>query len=251
MSMASIGATVTPSEGFRVGNVLSRAIGLLSRHVVLFVLVTAGAQLPGLVLAFFTMGAPVRPGSTAFGTAGLVGIFVGLFLVPITQTMVYHAAFQDMLGRPVRVGDSLALALRRFFPILGALLCMGFLIMLGFVALVVPGIIAATMFAVTVPAWVVERLGPFRSIGRSRHLTKGHRWRILGIGLLVLVASIVVAGVAAAFGFGLGAAGGALIRFVLQSVLGAFTSVVGVVMYHDLRVAREGLDTDRIAAVFD
>jgi hypothetical protein len=38
---------------------------------------------------------------------------------------------------------------------------------------------------------------------------------------------------------------------VLQSVLGAFTSVVGVVMYHDLRVAREGLDTDRIAAVFD
>jgi len=251
MSMASVAATAAPPEGFRVGNVLSRAIGLLSRHIALFVLVTAAAQLPGLVLGFFTMGAPMRPGSAAFGTAGMVGIFVALFLVPITQTVVYHAAFQDMLGRPIRLGDSLALALRRFFPILGALVCMGFLIMLGFVVLVVPGIIAATMVAVTVPACVVERLGPFRSIGRSAHLTKGHRWRILGIGLLVVVASLAVSGVAAAFRFGLGAESGALIGFVLQSVLGAFTSVVGVVMYHDLRVAREGLDTDRIAAVFD
>jgi hypothetical protein len=251
MSMASVGATAPPPEGFRVGNVLSRAIGLLSRHVALFVLVTAAAQLPGLVLALFIVGAPMRPGSAAFGTVGMVGIFVGVFLVPITQTVVYHGAFQDMLGRPIRFGDSLALALRRFFPILGALICMGFLIMLGFVLLVVPGIIAATMLAVTIPVCVVERLGPFGSIGRSAHLTKGHRWRILGIGLLVIVASLAAAGLTAVLRFGLGAEGGALINFVLESVLGAFTSVIGVVMYHELRVAREGLDTDRIAAVFD
>jgi hypothetical protein len=40
-------------------------------------------------------------------------------------------------------------------------------------------------------------------------------------------------------------------NFVWSALFGAFFSINFVVAYHDLRVAKEGIDTDRIAAVFD
>jgi hypothetical protein len=33
--------------------------------------------------------------------------------------------------------------------------------------------------------------------------------------------------------------------------IGAFGSIIVAVIYHDLRVARDGIDIERIAAVFD
>ena len=38
---------------------------------------------------------------------------------------------------------------------------------------------------------------------------------------------------------------------VWSALWGAFYAILAVVTYHDLRVAKEGLDTDQIAAVFD
>ena len=35
------------------------------------------------------------------------------------------------------------------------------------------------------------------------------------------------------------------------ALFGAFNAIMVVVTYHDLRVAKEGVDTDQIAAVFD
>ena len=251
MSMSSSGATVVLADRFRIGNVLGRTMGVLSRHVVLFVLVAAVAQLPNLLLALFNPAIRPRPGGSQLITAGVVGWLVIMVIIPITQTVLYHAAFQDMLGRPIRVGDSLALELRRFFPILGAVICMGVLIILGFMLLVVPGIILATALAITIPVCVVEQIGPFASIRRSAFLTKGNRWRILGIWLLVAVVTLVASGLALLFKHALGMDAGAILGFVMQSVVSAFTTLAAVVMYHDLRVAKEGVDTNRIAAVFD
>jgi hypothetical protein len=251
MSMSS-GIAVAPSpETFRVGNVLSRAIGLLSRKGVLFVLVSAVTQLPNLVVALHATGVRSSAPGAAGAELGLVVLFGVLVLIPLVQTVVYHAAFQDMLGRPIRLGDSLGIAFRRFFPVLGALICMGAAIGLGFALLIVPGVIWAAMFAVAVPACVVERLGPIASCGRSAYLTKGNRWKVIGIGLSLIVVSFAVGAIAFVLPFVLGVALGALVNLVLNAVLGAFYSLVAVVMYHDLRVAKEGIGTDRIAAVFD
>jgi uncharacterized membrane protein len=130
-------------------------------------------------------------------------------------------------------------------------ICMGVLIILGFMLLVVPGIILATALAITIPVCVVEQIGPFASIRRSAFLTKGNRWRILGIWLLVAVVTLVASGLALLFKHALGMDAGAILGFVMQSVVSAFTTLAAVVMYHDLRVAKEGVDTNRIAAVFD
>jgi hypothetical protein len=252
--MASALATAADlQDGFRIGNVLGRSIGVLSRHVLAFVLVMAVARLPTLLPAL--LGLAMRThlrglGSRFFVLTVIVGS-IPLLLIPVTQAVVYYAAFQDLRGQKLRLGESIKRGLRRFFALIGTWICMALLCMIGFVLLIVPGFIAMVATAVAVPVCVVERLGPIASIQRSRRLTKGHRWKIVGLGLLLFVAGIAIAGLDFAVRFGLGAQIGAIVDFVVQSAFGAFSAIVFAVAYHDLRVAREGLDTDRIAAVFD
>ena len=48
-----------------------------------------------------------------------------------------------------------------------------------------------------------------------------------------------------------GPAVGLILELVWDALTGAFNAVMVVVTYHDLRVAKEGVDTDQIASVFD
>jgi hypothetical protein len=103
-----------------------------------------------------------------------------------------------------------------------------------------------------VPACVVEGLGPVQSMRRSAELTQGHRWRIFALWFAILVAEIFVQmgldQVMRPFGyFAL-----VLAPQVLWDILvSAFAAVATAVTYRDLRVAKEGVDTDQVATVFD
>jgi uncharacterized membrane protein len=157
-----------------------------------------------------------------------------------------------MRGRPVSLSESLQVGLQRFFPIVGLAIVMGIMVMLGFILLIVPGLILLTMWFVSTPACVVERLGPIRSLGRSSELTKGHRWKIFGLMLVLLLISMVVTPV---IEYSFAAIGGTMLVLIASllwnGVWGAFYAISVVVTYHDLRVAKEGIDIEQIAAVFD
>jgi uncharacterized membrane protein len=124
--------------------------------------------------------------------------------------------------------------------------------MFGFMLLIVPGLILYTMWFVAVGPCVVERLGPWTSLSRSQELTKGHRWKIFGLLVLLFVPLNLVSKLVE---LALSAAGGETLvlvgTLIWTSIEAAFYSVVIAVTYHDLRVAKEGTDIEQIAAVFD
>jgi hypothetical protein len=102
-----------------------------------------------------------------------------------------------------------------------------------------------------VAACVVERTGAWASMRRSRELTKGHRWKVFGIVLLLIVLSLVNP----LLQLVLTAAGGetlATIGVAIWTAIGsAFSSVIIAVTYYELRAAKEGIDIEQIASVFD
>ena len=112
-----------------------------------------------------------------------------------------------------------------------------------------PGVIIGCMLYVAVPACVIEKLGVTASTSRSVALTKGYRWQIFGLFLLVVVIALVGAFVLAKIG-GVGLVGQTL-SFAWQVVSTAFGAVLSAVIYHDLRMAKEGIDLDTLASVFD
>jgi hypothetical protein len=109
-----------------------------------------------------------------------------------------------------------------------------------------------TLLFVAPAAYIVERSGLFGSLRRSVRLSKGHRLQILMIYLFVTLGGL-------AFSRGMSL----LLRsihnrtvsliagYLFQGTYLAVTAVSGIVVYQILLSAREGLEPETIARVFE
>jgi hypothetical protein len=83
-------------------------------------------------------------------------------------------------------------------------LIIGIVVLLGVIALIVPGIILLIMFSLALPSLLLENHGILDSLGRSRELV-GHRWLktfalFIVIGITVLIATAVADAIGGLFG---------------------------------------------------
>lgn len=61
----------------------------------------------------------------------------------------------------------------------------------GFLLLIVPGIIFALMFLFTTFIVIDRQLGPIEAMKESNRITRGHKWRLLGLLLLLTLINIL------------------------------------------------------------
>ena len=111
---------------------------------------------------------------------------------PLAQAVIVHSALENMRRRPADLGTSFQFSIRRSVPLIGASIIYNVSVVLGFLALVVPGFMAMTVWFVAMPACLVEQTGSIASLKRSAQLTKSHRWKIFSVVLVMtLILSIV------------------------------------------------------------
>ena len=237
---------------FRVSQVLGRSFSIVGRNVVSFGLVALLLMVPTLLIDLFKQaGVEDRGEQAAFD---VTNEFVALGMLKlcwllITAALVY-GTFQELRGQHASVVASLSRGLARMFPVIGVAIVQWVLIMVGWLFFVAPGIVVAMVLWVAIPVAVVEQAGVIASLKRSAFLSKGYRWKLLGISILILVGqSILTTAVEAIIGAEL------ISTWVASWVIGAAAAViwavVGSVAYHDLRAAKEGVSATEIARVFD
>jgi hypothetical protein len=248
MSEMTLPATTFAERDFRLGEAMNKSITMLSRNLLPFSIVTGIAALPQVVLFDRHGGAPAKPAEVALI---FTGILLTMVLSALSQAVVLHGAFESMRGGRPDVLTSFRHAWRRFPAVIGVALLSALLAGLGCLALVVPGLILITMWYVATPACVVERIGPWSSLKRSAALTKGHRWKMFGVIIVLAILGAIGSGMVAAMTFGAGVTIGMVAKLIWSALFGAYAAILVVVIYHDLRVAKEGVDTDQIAAVFE
>jgi hypothetical protein len=259
--MADTAATDdTFSHGeFRIGQVLSRAFDVFFKHIATFTLIATVVFIPAVfapsVLLLVVDLSRASPDQIVALTS-LSSFVLYLFLAPLATAIILYGAFQHMRGHPVRLGETISRGLARALPLIGLMVVETLGIMLGTLLLIIPGFILAVMWYVAVPICVVERTGPVKSLSRSQELTKGFRWKVFALFLLALIANGVGGNVVGNFLAGAGRElagvwGQTAVFLVWQGLTQAFSSVLIVVAYYYLRVAKEGMDIEGIAAVFD
>lgn len=168
------------------------------------------------------------------------------------------ATVSESEGRRASFGECLAVGLRFFLPLIGVGIIFGLGVVLGALLLVVPGIIVMLMWSVAAPAVVIERQGVFSALGRSRELTKGARWKILGLFLVLLVVYWLLSIVVGLVGIeDYGAEGDpemSVTNLIGSVLLGTiFNAVWGTIqpsLYVELRHWKEGDSTDVLEQVF-
>jgi len=256
----AVSARGATGEGFAIGRALSRAFSVFGQGYVQFIALTAIVYVPLLLAVIFVARNP-----SLAGRGVLVTVCVQTVVSSLASAACLLGAYQVMRGRSFTIGGSLAGGLGRFWAVLGTSLLGGLLASLGMLLLIVPGFIVVCAIYVALPVCVIERLGPTTSLKRSQGLTKGYRWPIFGLLLIVgvaswllgfglgLVAAFIPSFVAAAVGgsFTQGALVGAVAQVVAEVLVGAFGSVLAAVVYHDLRADKEGVDIEQLASVFD
>lgn len=108
----------------------------------------------------------------------------------------------------------------------------------GFVLLVVPGIIVLLMLWVAVPVAVVERKYS-SALRRSVALTKGYKGQLFGLFLLVLFFDFLTTALAEALASQAGPLFTALAHGVFEAANASVATVVVTVSYQDLRVIKD------------
>jgi hypothetical protein len=244
-----------PPQALRVGDVFQQSQRLFVAHWAAYSGLVLIAYIPLLALSA-TAGIGViatRGQPSGFEISILVvGGILSLVVLMLAHAAIYVSVFQDAGGRGFSISQSLVAALRQSPAFIAVALLIYLYAMLAAFLLVFPALIVFCVYYVAYPACVVERIGPIKSMKRSAFLTKGNRWRIFGIVIILM--------------FGLGIltqliiylaklAGGPMFSLVVtlpvEGVGGGFSAVVMGVLYAQLRFAREGVDIEHIASVFD
>jgi cyanophycinase len=269
-------ATIATSSEFRIGSILRRSWDIYIANFFLFLLIAVIIPLPHLLFPedphrllaenqhLVFAGDPYRlivEGLTriAAGLGQLAVSIIALIFSLVGPAVILYCAFQALLGRDLIVGDAIRRGLSRFWSILGLGFLKYFGIAIGLLLFVVPGLMLWVRWSAALQACVVEGLGPVASLRRSAEFTTGHRWKIFGILLPLAVGFWLLYGLVtlicerlgvpfsiAVFLHGFGV--GTLVWLVVAAIYGAYINIVLTVMYHDLRVAKDGVDTNQITA---
>jgi ABC-type multidrug transport system fused ATPase/permease subunit len=175
----------------------------------------AGVLLP-VALAIFAVVAIVN--AIIAGSLILLplGLAVSVVAATLYQGMVVGLVRDVQDGRrDSSVQDLIDAAWPVVLPLIGVGILAGIAIGIGFLLLVIPGLILLTIWAVIAPVIVVEHSGVMDSFGRSRELVRGNGWQVFGVIFVVFLISAIVAGILGAIGAGISDSVGMRILFNL------------------------------------
>lgn len=172
--------------------------------------------------------------------ASLVALAISVIITALLQAALLRAAAQATIGDEVDVETSYRWGLRRFGGVLLVSILVGLAVGIGFILLIVPGIIALVFFSVSVPALVVESVRGTEAMRRSWRLVSQHFWHVLGVIVVTAILTGIVAGVIRAIG-GSSAAGSAITGAIGQILVAPYSALVTVLLYLDLRARFENL----------
>jgi hypothetical protein len=301
-----LGRGVVPLRPLQVGEILDGAVTTMRSYpgvmLGLSAVVVAVGQAVAIPLDYVYLRflASLVNGTTTLGSGTGINdlallrpsVLLNALIVSLLVGLLTTAVSRAVLGRPVTLGEVWALTRPRLPRLLGLSLLI-FVILFGELALgLVPGVLLAAAgnpaaalvlllgigcgVAFAVNRWVAWSLSAAalvledqpvrRALKRSAVLVKGGWWRVLGITLLALLVSELVAAVLSVVeqvvvGSNLSPVAdngdgtysghhvalmyvflGALFSAAIQAVVAPFAAAVTALQYVDRRMRREGLD---------
>jgi hypothetical protein len=254
-----------------VGQVIGVSFKLYRTHFLTLLKTVAVVIVPvtilGLLITLGTApaGAFIRDGQIVAPTQSqLARFFVGLGVGVLVQAlgallatgMAFKAVVDAYLNRKAEASESLSFAARRLPALVWLSILTALILIVAFVALIIPGIYLAVAFAVSVPILLVEDTRGSKALARSRELVKGRWWPVLGT---IFFGGLIVGLISGVIGFifdGLVVKGADTVasNIVWSWVGNAISSIITTpfwaallaVLYFDLRSRKEGID---IAAI--
>jgi len=244
---------------FGLGLVLRASWAIYRMRFLRFTLLALAAVLPPpLILTFFPIPQDLLLTSAEYWSTLLLSLalsaMAGAMSCMGVQQVLGHQPF-SLRAAFTHAGSNCLALFATTIIVLGAFY-------LGLVVLVVPGLMMLCRYFVAGPVCVIERTGPLQALKRSAELTKGFRWKLLILGLFLLLLQIAprlainFEEISNAFkGTGSTPDQASYLKYAATIAVDAlstgFAFVASAVTYFQLLRVKEGADVRQLTTVFD
>jgi hypothetical protein len=219
-----------PAKRISVGEVISETFSIYGQNL--------GALLGSAIVVFIVVGL----------LAGILQSAGGLILILLATAVRFagnalYTGFVVKLVQDVRdgrrdegVGDLFSAAAPFILSLIGFGILFGIGVTIGFLLLIIPGLILITFWSVGAPAIVVEGIGPVDAFGRSWRLVRGDAWAVFGTLLVVLLIVIGIGIVLAAIAnpIGNGEVSTWIASIISTTITAPIFAIAVTVLYYDL-----------------
>lgn len=169
------------------------------------------------------------------GLLALVSVLISLVLATLYEGMVVQLVRDVQDGRRDNtVGELFGSVSPVLLPLIAVSILAGLGIGIGFVLLIVPGLVLLTFWSVVAPVVVIERPGVFEAFGRSRELVRGYGWPVFATVVLVFLLVIAASIAAALIGLVLGDVGRAVLNWIFDALTQPVAALTASVLYFTL-----------------
>ena len=256
------------SARFEIGRVISRTFRVIADNAPVFLALTALLCLPvviydqfGIIAGLFGYHVATFDGFGGLGAIyarAAIGYAISFIFANLLEAAITHGTVVSLNGGKASFGECFSTAISNILPLLAIVLIASVAILLGFLVLIVPGIILMLMLCVPVQVRVTEHKGIMDSLNRSAQLTKGYKGQIFGLFAIYFVL-IVVIGLITRPLDGLVMIAQPVeaytilylaVAMLVQIVFGLLNAVGTTSVYYELRPVKEGVGPEQLAAVF-
>jgi len=210
-------------------------VGAVVRKVFQIYVDQASVLMPAAAVVFVFTGIIAALLVVANSALALVALLIDLLATTLFTGMVVELVADVQDGKRDATPGQL---LRAVTPVLGQLILVGIVaavgVVVGFVFLVIPGLILLTIWSVAAPVVVLERPGVFRALGRSRELVRGNGMRVFAVILLLYLLVGVVGYIIEAAAESAGSGAGIVARVVVGVLSAPLSALAASVLYFEL-----------------
>jgi hypothetical protein len=244
-------ASEIPRTRFKgVGDVFGPTLEIYRKNFLLIVILVVVTTLPETLLQYGLIKMLSYTPSDAFVYAISGSVLIWLLMLAssalLSCALVYAVMGLQTAGAS-SAGESLRRGLKALPKVFLIDLMFSVVVVVGYVLLIVPGVILSLMFALVVPVAIAEGRGPVDSFKRSMELTSGYKGLIFLTYFLWTLATAVI-GLIVSSSFSYGGPQDALLVMLINAlvtgILNSSTAVLTIFIYLGiLHERRHGFDT--------
>lgn len=173
-------------EKLDLGKVIQTTVGLVNRNKASFFIASVlFSVIPAILNNIISSNNIDQNGLPKYGAQTFIVWAILVFASAILQALSALIVKDDIEGRTNQLGNSLRIVIQYSVPLVITALLSILAYFLGLFLLVIPGIMIGCAFALTLQIQIIERPAGLASFRRSRDLTRGNRWRIFFLTVVV------------------------------------------------------------------
>lgn len=209
------------SEG--IGSLLRRAFALYSEHFPMFLRISLLAHVPVIIMLFIMLGFDALQRAKVMPKPLEIALVLVLVLLNIVVSFLSTSVITAMTAlivtqlhiapmRPISWRDSLAVLRRRWRPFLRTSIRVSLTMALGFVLLIIPGLVVMVRYVLYAPVVLMENLEKRAALKRANELSRRSRRTVIALLVINFTLPMII---------------GAIVGFLSVKMKGGGTLVIG------------------------